>query len=89
VAGEWAQRVTAATTEALGKLDPAVRAAIEAGRAAVAGDWRDCHCPCGEAHPDDLGVCDRRAVMTRRLGDAAVRLCAPCAVAQGFAELPR
>ena len=33
--GEWAQRVTAATTEALGKLDPALRAAIEAGRAEV------------------------------------------------------
>jgi len=87
--GEWAQRVTAATAEALGKLDPAVRAAIDAGRCALAGDWRRCHCPCGEAHPDDLGVCDGRAVMTRQLGDADVRLCAPCAVAQGVAEMAR
>ena len=30
--GEWRQQVAAATTEALGKLDPAVRAAMEAGR---------------------------------------------------------
>jgi hypothetical protein len=87
--GEWAQRVTAVTTEALGKLDPAVRAAIEAGWSALAGDWRDCQCPCGEAHPDDQGVCDGRAVMTRQLAGRDVRLCAPCAVAQGVAELPR
>ena len=87
--GEWAQRVAAATTEALGKLDPAVRAGIEAGRAALAGDWRDCQCPCGRAHPDDMGVCDGRAVMTRQLGDVGVPLCAPCAVAQGVAEMAR
>lgn len=87
--GEWAQRVTDATTDALGKLDPAVRAAIDAGRCALAGDWRRCHCPCGETHPDDLGVCDGRAVMTRQLRDADVRLCAPCAVAQGVAEMAR
>jgi hypothetical protein len=86
---EWAERVTAATAEALGKLDPAVRAAIDAGLSALAGDWRRCHCPCGEAHPDDRGVCDGRAVMTRQLGDANVRLCAPCAVAQGVAEMGR
>jgi hypothetical protein len=87
--GEWKQRVAAATTEAWGKLDPAVRAAVDAGRAALAGDWRNCHCRCGQAHPDDLGVCDGRAVMTRRLGDEQVRLCAPCAVAQGVAEMAR
>ena len=88
--GEWRQRVAAATTEAVGKLDPAVRAAMEAGRAALAGYWRACHCPCGTAHPDDSGVCDGRAVLTRRLGEAdVVSLCAPCAVAQGVAELPR
>jgi hypothetical protein len=87
--GEWAQRVTAATTEALGKLDPALRAAIEAGRAALTGDWRDCRCRCGQAHPDDAGVCDGKAVMTRRLGDVEVPLCAPCAVAQGVAEMAR
>jgi hypothetical protein len=89
VLGEWAQQVTAVTTEALGKLDPAVRTAIEAARAAMVGDWRDCHCPCGEAHPDDQGVCDGRAVMTRQLGKVGVQLCAPCAVAQGVAEMPR
>jgi hypothetical protein len=88
VLGEWAQRVTAATADALGKLDLAGRAAVEAGRAALAGDWRDCHCPCADAHPDDVGVCDGRAIMTRQLSDVGVRLCAPCAVAQGVAELP-
>jgi hypothetical protein len=86
--GEWAQRVRAAAEE-LGKLEPAVRAAIEAARAALAGEWRDCECPCGEAHPDDLGVCDGRAVMTRQRGELGTPLCAPCAVAQGVAELPR
>ena len=84
--GEWRQRVSVATSEAMGKIDPAVKAAMEAGRAAMTGDWRSCHCPCGTAHPDDKGVCDGSAVMTRRLGDADVSLCAPCAVAQGVAE---
>jgi hypothetical protein len=87
--GEWRQRVAKATSEALDKLDPAVRAAMEAGRAAFAGDWRTCHCPCGTAHPDDKGVCDGSAVLTRRLDEADVSLCAPCAVAQGVAEFPR
>ncbi len=86
---EWRQQVAAATNEALSKLDPAVRAAVEAGRAAVSGDWRTCRCRCATAHPDDKGVCDGRAVLTRRLDDADVSLCAPCAVAQGVAELPR
>ena len=85
---EWRQRVSAATTEALDKIDPAVRAAMEAGRAAVTGDRRDCRCPCSTAHPDDSGVCDGKAVLTRRVGKADVSLCAPCAVAQGVAELP-
>jgi hypothetical protein len=86
--GEWRQNVAAATAEARGKLDPAVRAALEAGRAALAGDWRACRCPCGTAHPDDSGVCDGSAVLTRRLGEVDVSLCAPCAVAQGVAEMP-
>jgi hypothetical protein len=85
--GEWRQQVAAATTEAMGKLDPAVRAAIEAGRAALAGDWRACRCSCGTAHPDDKGVCDGSAVLTRQLGEVEVSLCAPCAVAQGVAEM--
>ena len=94
--GEWAQRVAEATNDALDKLDPAVRAALEAGRAAleagrdvIAGHFRECHCMCGQSHPDDVGVCDYRAVMTRRLGSEDVPLCAPCAAAQGFAEMAR
>jgi hypothetical protein len=86
---EWAQQVAAATSEAVGKLDPAVRSAVEAGRAALAFGRRRCHCFCAAAHPDDVGVCDGDAIMTRRLGDADVPLCAPCAVAQGVAELTR
>jgi hypothetical protein len=87
--GQWREQVSAATTEAMDKLDPAARAAMEAMRAAFAGDWGNCHCPCGVAHPQDEGVCDHTAVLTRRLGDADVALCAPCAVAQGVAEMPR
>ncbi|MBV9384096.1 MAG: hypothetical protein JOY82_15160 [Streptosporangiaceae bacterium] len=86
---EWQRKVADATSEALGKLDPALRAAVQAGRAALTGQWRDCRCPCGTAHPDDRGVCDGRAVLTRRLGEVDVSLCAPCAVAQGVAEMPR
>ena len=80
---------SAATTEALDKLDPAVRSAWEAARAAVAGTWGACQCPCATAHPQDQGVCDGRAILTRRLGEANMPTCAPCAVAQGVAEMPR
>ena len=84
---EWSRRVSDATHEALDKIEPAVRAAVEAGRSAVTGEWRDCHCRCDTAHPNDLGVCDGQAVMTRKVGGANVSLCAPCAVAQGVAEM--
>jgi hypothetical protein len=86
---QWRKQVTAATAEALDKLDPAVRAALEAARAAVAGNWGACECPCATAHPQDQDVCDGRAVMTRRLGGADLPICAPCAVAQGVAEMRR
>jgi hypothetical protein len=85
---QWRKQVTAATAEARDKLDPAVRAAVEAARAALAGNWGACHCPCATAHPEDKGVCDGSAVVTRRLGETDVPLCAPCAVAQGVAEMP-
>jgi hypothetical protein len=87
--GTWRQQVAAATTEALDKLDPAVRAAMQAGRSVISGDWRACRCQCGTTHPDDQGVCDGRAVLTRRVRGADVSLCAPCAVAQGVAEMRR
>jgi hypothetical protein len=86
--GEWRKQVTAATAEAMEKLDPAVRAALEAARAALAGNWGACQCPCTTAHPQDKGVCDGSAILTRRLGETDMRLCAPCAVAQGVAEMP-
>ena len=85
--GQWREQVTAATTEAVQRLDPAVRSAVEAMRAAVVGNWGNCQCPCDAAHPADQGVCDRSAVMNRRDGDTEVALCAPCAVAQGVAEM--
>ena len=69
---EWRQRVAAATTDAAAKLDPALRAAVEAARAAMTGDWKPCHCPCGSAHPADRGVCDGRAVVA---GASATRTC--------------
>ena len=71
------------------KLEPAVRAAADAARSAVTGEWRACRCSCTTAHPDDQGVCDGKAVLTRRIASADVALCAPCAVAQGVAEFPR
>jgi len=86
--GEWRKQVTAATSEAMDKLDPAVRAALEAARAAFAGNWGACQCPCTTAHPQDKDVCDGSAILTRRLGQTEMRLCAPCAVAQGVAEMP-
>jgi hypothetical protein len=86
--GQWREQVTAATTEAMDKLDPAARAALEALRAAFAGNWGACQCPCATAHPQDKDVCDHSAVLTRRLDDTDVPLCAPCAVAQGVAEMP-
>jgi len=86
--GQWREQVSAATAEALAQLDPAVRAALEAARAALAGKWGGCQCPCATAHPQDKDVCDHSAVMTRRVGGADMLLCAPCAVAQGVAEMP-
>ena len=86
--GQWREQVTAATSEAMDKLDPVARAAVDALRAALAGDWGACQCPCATAHPKDKDVCDHSAVLTRRLSDADVPLCAPCAVAQGVAEMP-
>ncbi len=87
--GEWREQVSAATAAAMDKLDPAVRAALDAARAAFAGNWGTCQCPCGTAHPQDKDVCDHSAILTRRVGDADMPLCAPCAVAQGVAEMPR
>jgi hypothetical protein len=84
---EWSRRISEATHEALDKIEPAVRAAAEAGRSAMTGEWRDCQCRCTAAHPADTGVCDGRAVMVRRVSGSDVSLCAPCAVAQGVAEM--
>jgi len=86
---EWRKQVSAATTEAMDKLDPAVRAALEAARAAVTGNWGACQCPCATAHPQDTNVCEGSAILTRRVRGTDVSLCAPCAVAQGVDEMRR
>ena len=86
--GEWRDQVSAATAEAMEKLDPAARAAVDAVRAAFAGNWGACQCLCATTHPKDKGVCDGGAILTRRLDGVDVPLCAPCAVAQGVAEMP-
>src|SRR5437762_13462795 len=65
--GEWRQQVSAATSDAMNKLDPAIRAAVEAGRSALSGDWSACRCQCGAGHPVDKGGCDVRAVRNRRV----------------------
>jgi hypothetical protein len=85
---QWRRQVTEATAEARDNLGPAARAALEAARMAFAGSSRPCRCPCSTAHPQDEGVCDGTAVVSRRIGGADVQLCAPCAVAQGVAEMP-
>ena len=85
--GQWREQVTAATAEAAAKLDPAMRAAVDAARAAFAGNWGACQCPCATAHPQDKGVCDRNAILTRNLDGVEMPLCAPCAVAQGVSEM--
>ena len=85
--GEWSRQLSNASQEAMDKIEPALRAAVEAGRVTVTGEWRNCHCRCDTAHPKDSGVCDGRAVMIRRVGGTDVSLCAPCAVAQGVAEM--
>jgi|ERR1041385_882054 hypothetical protein len=94
VASEWAERTAAVTAEALHKLsnDPALRAVWESWRIASWGPRPECECPCARSHPADLGICDHHAVITRILspgrdGVTEVALCAPCAVAQGVAEM--
>jgi hypothetical protein len=94
VVAEWAERTAAVAVESFHKLtsDPAVRAVVEGWRIAPVWARRDCECSCARSHPKDTGVCDKRAVITRRLtagagGFVDVPLCAPCAVAQGVAEM--
>jgi hypothetical protein len=84
----WRKQVAAATAEARENLEPAVRTALEAARAAFGGSSRPCECRCATAHPQDRDVCDGGAIMTRRVAGDDVHLCAPCAVAQGVAEMP-
>src|ERR1700722_6271205 len=87
--GQWREQVSAGTPEAMEKLDPAARAAVDAVRAAFAGNWGACQCLCTSAHPQDKGVCDGGAILSRRIDGVDVPLCAPCAVAQGVAEMPK
>src|ERR1700722_2053997 len=85
------QKTAAATSEAVQKLvsDPAIRAVVESWRVSPLWARRGCECLCAISHPDDRGVCDHHAVITRRIADQEVPLCAPCAVAQGVAEQSR
>ena len=96
VVAEWAEQTAEVTSEAFRKLtnDPAIRAVLEKWHITVLFTRRDCECSCARSHPDDVGICDNRAVITRRVtmsldSEAEIPLCAPCAVAQGVAELPR
>src|SRR5581483_4227256 len=95
VAAEWAERTAAVTAEAFHKLtnDPAIQA-MKNWRFADVWPQRACECACSGSHPDDAGVCDHRAVITRKVpsGGGSITetaLCVPCAVAQGVAEMPR
>ena len=51
-----------------------------------------CWCQCGTAHPQDAGVCDMDAIVTRpaasaALGSVDLRICAPCWAAPGIAGM--
>lgn len=88
---DWAERMRPAFDQLTRALaDPQVRAALEAAR-----DYRPCHCWCTRMHPADPGICEAGAAVTSRRFDSLahgpvdVQLCAPCAVAQGLAELAR
>ena len=96
VVSEWAERTATATSEAIHKLatDPAIRAVLDSWRISPIWARRDCECSCATSHPEDVGICDSVAVIKRHLitdqdVEVDVPLCAPCAVAQGVAELPR
>ena len=93
---KWVERTAAtvgdAVNDAIGRLDPAVRSRLESWGLIPARDLGPCQCLCATKHPDDVGVCDGEAVITRRHttdsdGDVDVPLCAPCATAQGLAEI--
>src|ERR1700753_3979997 len=71
--GEWREQVTAATAEAKDKIDPAFRAAVEALRSALAGNWGACQCPCATAHPPDKNACDGKGLLTRRASPSAAK----------------
>ncbi len=91
---KWVERTAAAVGDAIGRLDPAVRSLLESWGLVPARDLGPCQCLCASKHPDDVGVCDGNAVITRRVttdldGDVDVPLCAPCATAQGLAEMAR
>jgi hypothetical protein len=94
-AAAWLERNRPAI-EALAELaaDPRVQAYIQArDRGEIPPPPGPCLCLCARAHPGEF-VCDAEAVTTRRFDSAAlgvvdVPLCAPCAVAQGIAEMGR
>ena len=69
IAAEWAKRTAAVTADSFRKLtsDPDIRAAMAAWRVVFIWERMECECTCATAHPDDVAVCDRRAVITRRL----------------------
>jgi hypothetical protein len=95
---KWVERTAAAVGEAIGDavdwLDPAMRSRLESWGLIPPRKLGPCECLCATKHPDDVGVCDGEAVITRRVatdtdGLVDVPLCAPCATAQGFAEMAR
>ena len=54
--GEWRQQVSAATSDAMNKLDPAIRAAVDAGRSAFPESGA--HAGASAARPTRMtGVC--------------------------------
>ena len=62
-----AQRTAAVAIESFHKFasDPAIRAVLEDWRINLVWARRDCECSCARSNPDDVGICDKDAVITR------------------------
>jgi hypothetical protein len=72
--------LTEADTYAAAVVHAASAYAIgELTAAALAGQWKPCHCLCGVSHPDETGLCQAlNATVTRTVLDREVPVCAPC-----------
>jgi hypothetical protein len=97
---ETLDKMMAAFTRAMNEFAEGIRAAAELLEkiardprilAGLAGDRAPsnagCHCLCGSAHSDAVGVCDGDSVSTVRISGMDVPMCAPCQAARAASKL--